>query len=71
MWCGRKNCINRAEYAAAMQKKCDNKDSGNGGATPSDDSRPNVSKEFKIALAALTSAEDYASLEEQFFQLKE
>ena len=70
-WCGRKNYINRAYYATAMQKKRDNKDSGNSSATPSDNSRPNVSKDFKIALAALTSAEDYASLEEQFFQLKE
>ena len=54
-----------------MQKKHDNKDSGNGGATPSDNFRPNVSKDFKIALAALISAEDYASLEDQIFHLKE
>ena len=67
MWCGHKNCINRAEYATVMQKKRDHKNSGNSGATPSDNSRPNVSKNFRIVLAALTSAEDYVSLEEQFF----
>ena len=54
-----------------MQKKRDNKDSGSGGTTPSKSNKPYVSKDFKISLAALTSAEDYASLEAQFFQLKE
>ena len=67
MWCGRKNCINRADYATAMQKKRDNKDSGSGGTSSSNSSNSNVSKEFKIALAAYTSAEDYAALEAQFF----
>ena len=71
MWCGRKNCINRADYATAMQKKRENKDSSNGSTNSSSSSNPNVSKDFKIALAAYTSAEDYAALEEQFFQLKE
>ena len=59
------------DYAAAMQKKRDNKDSGSGGTRSSNSSNSNVSKDFKIALAAYTSAEDYAALEEQFFQLKE
>ena len=70
MCCRRKTCINRVDYATAIQKKRDNKNSGNGGATLSDKSRPNISKDFKISLAALTSAKDYASLEEQFVQLK-
>ena len=70
MWCGCMNFVNRAEYASNMQKKRDNNNSSSGGAAPPN-SRPNISKDFKIALSALMSAEDYASLEEQFFQVKE
>ena len=58
MWCGRRTCLSNAEYSAKMNK----------GEQP----RSNVvSKDFKIALAALTTAEDYAALEEQFFQVKD
>ena len=32
--------------------------------------RDSISKEFKVALAALTTAEDLEALEEQFFQVK-
>ena len=70
MGCGCIHCIDRADYSTAIQKKRDNKNSDNDGATPSNNSRPNISKDFKISLAALTSAKDYASLEEQFVQLK-
>ena len=70
MWCGRKTCVNRADYASIMQKKRDGGTSSGAISTPST-SRPSISKDFKIALAAYTSAEDYASLEEQFFHLKE
>ena len=69
MWCGRKNCVNRSDYASAMQKKRDNKDTSSGGNPSSNDNPKSAySKDFKIALAALTSAEDFASLEDQFFQ---
>ena len=32
--------------------------------------RDNISKEFRMALAALTTAEDLEALEEQLFQVK-
>ena len=69
MWCGRKTCVNRAEYASNMQKKRD--EHGSTSASSSSNNKSSISKDFKIALAALTSAEDYASLEDQFFQLKD
>jgi len=69
MWCGRRTCTNRADYAAAMQKK---RDKGASNSTTSTTARKSsYSKDFKIAVAALTSAEDFASLEEQFFDSKE
>lgn len=66
MWCGRKNYVNKATFAVTMYKKRDNKDTRNDGAAPSN-SKPNISNEFKIALAARTSIDDYISLEEWFF----
>ena len=72
MWCGRKNCVNKSDYASAMQKKRDDKDTSSGGNSSSNGNPKSAySKDFKIALAALTSAEDFASLEDQFFQPKE
>ena len=70
MWYGRRLCTNRADYAEAMQKTRDQKETSNDG-TASSDKKPSFSKDFKNSLAVLTSAEDYASLEDQFFQLKE
>ena len=63
MWCGRKNCLNRADYSAAWQKKKDSKDSNSGNDTSS--------SEFRIALAAMTSPEDFEALQAQFASLKE
>ena len=70
MWCGHRVCTSKADYAEAMQKKRDQKGTSNGDGTSSD-KNPNFSKYFIISLAALTSAEDYASLEYQLFQSKE
>ena len=63
MWCGRENCVNRAEYAARNggRKKGEqaekSKHNGNAG----------VSEDFKIALAAMTSNQDFETLKSQFF----
>ena len=69
MWCGRKNCMNKAEFARKMgesQKKGEKSElsregkieKGTGYQPPS---------EFKIALAAMCSEEDYELLDKQFF----
>ena len=60
MWCGRKNCLGRADYSAAWKKR---------NAGKSNSEKP--SSEFKIALAAMTSPEDFAALQEQFKELKD
>ena len=57
MWCGRKNCMNRAEYAEKMKSRKETETKN----------KSEVSEDFKIALAAMTSADDFASLKDQFF----
>ena len=62
MWCGRKNCLNRAEYTAkygARNKEDSTKEERN--------KKQPMSKDFKIAMAAMTTKEDYESLKGQFF----
>ena len=66
MWCGRSNCIPKAEYANLMKTKRDKGEDKKQKKAPLD-----VNNEFKIALAALTTAEDYALLDKQFFQSKD
>ena len=68
MWCGRKNCLTKAEYATAMAEK---RKGGHGGNSNPKDIKNKLSNEFRIALAALTTPEDFASLEDQFFSGKE
>ena len=65
MWCGRKNCMNRADYAAKYGGTNFNKDNKNN-AEGSEKVQP-MSKDFKIALAAMTTKEDYETLSKQFF----
>ena len=67
MWCGRKNCLGRAEFAEAMKKRKETKQGG----TSSENKRNDFADDFKIALAAMTSAEDYHTLTEQFMGSKE
>ena len=55
--------MNRSEYSAAWKKKNESKESEN--------TYEGSSSEFKIALAAMTSPEDFAALQEQFDQLKD
>ena len=64
MWCGRKVCYGKAEFAARNKKQEEAKKGG-------DQKKDSISKDFRIALAALTTAEDLAALEEEFFQVKE
>ena len=68
MWCGRKVCLNRADYSAEWKKKNSAKRDG-------DENKGKrgelTSSEFKIALAAMTSVDDFAALKEQFESLKE
>lgn len=69
MWCGRKNCLNKADFAKRMQ------DSQNKGGKTNATQREKAeggsnykpSSEFKIALSAMCSEEDFKHLEEQFF----
>ena len=66
MWCGRKNCLNKADFARKMEERekggTEKKGSAPGGAQ--------YSKDFKIALAAMMSAEDFKAIESQFMQGK-
>ena len=65
MWCGRKNCLNKADFAAKMN---DSKNVSEGGATRQPESKGAINNDFKIALAAMCSSDDYKTLEQQFFQ---
>ena len=68
-WCGRKNCMNKAEFAKKMQesqqKEAKNQSGSERKSESVSDGKP--SNEFKIALAAMCSEEDYQFLEKQFF----
>ena len=57
MWCPRTNCMNRADYKKAMDNKR-KVDDGQSSKYPND---------FKVALSAIVSDEDYKALEAQFF----
>ena len=66
MWCGRKTCRGKAEFADMMRKRKAEKQSEESPAAKKD-----FAEDFKIALAAMTSAEDYQTLTEQFMGSKE
>ena len=61
MWCARENCLDKADFAKKMEKEKGT--SGNSGQSAN---KTSMSKDFKIALAAMTSADDYKSLMSQF-----
>ena len=69
MWCGRRNCLNRANFQKHMDERRaqKGKSSESGGSSQNMAQQPDVSKDFRIALAAMTSAEDFDQLEKQFF----
>ena len=56
-WCSRPNCMNKADYKKAME----NKQKANVG------QNNKFSNNFKVALSAIVSDEDYKALETQFF----
>ena len=60
MWCGYPNCLPREEFAAKKEMEREGKTSVGSG----------LSNDFKIALAAVTSDEDYKALEAQFLRKK-
>ena len=71
MWCGRKNYLNKTDFASMMKSKKEDKEgSGNktDGATQRD---KDFSKDFKIALAAMTSEDGFETLREQFMLVKD
>ena len=59
--------MNKAEFAEMMKRKKMSKEKEE----QPENGKVKVSKDFKIALAALTTAEDFQLLEEQFFSSKE
>ena len=65
MWCGRTRCMSRAEFTDYLKNK---KERSN---KKQHETNPKITDEFKIALVALTTPEDYALLDSQFFQVKE
>ena len=68
MWCGRTNCLTRAEYGARMSKQREGKsgDDVNFGKQ----SGGKFSEDFRIVLAAMIPSSDFESLESQFMTSK-
>ena len=62
MWCARKTCRNKAEYAEFMASKRRTNDNSSTTSTNSS----GMSRDFKIAMAAMLKPEDKAALESQF-----
>ena len=71
MWCGWKNCLNRANFHENWKKKNASKVSGSDSNIGNKPKESTESIKFKIALAAMTSPEDFAALKEQFESLKD
>ena len=66
MCCGRTNCLGKTDFSAMMQKK---KEEKRGGILSGQ--KKDFTGDFKIALAAMTSAEDFQALQEYFMSGKE
>ena len=58
MWCGRPNCLSKEEFTTTKKAERQGTDSR----------ASSLSNDFKIALAAVTSDEDYKALEAQFIE---
>ena len=69
MWCGRRQYMSKLEYAKTMTIK--QIDRGNAECAKERKAKQKVSSDFRIALAALTTPEDFALLEAQFFSGKD
>ena len=69
MLCGRKNCLNKADFAVKMKTAKKTKGSSDlSNNNTSAKKEKGYSNDFKIALAAMCSSDDYRTLEQQFFQ---
>lgn len=66
MWCGRKNCRNRADHAKFMADKRGG--SSGSGKTDNGAGKMKATDDFKIALAAMVSEEDFTALQGQFLK---
>ena len=70
MWCGRKNCLNKANFAKKMKEKWNGTNGINtsgGSNSYGKDRDAKINGDFKISLQAMTSSADYKLLEQQFF----
>ena len=65
MWCRHETCMDRADYASNIQKKHYTQESIS--ASLFSNNKSSMSNDFRISLSALMSAEDYPSLDDQFF----
>ena len=63
MWCGRKNCLSKAEFAKTMADQC-------AGKVREEDKDVKMSKSdnFRIALSAMLSEADFAIIKDQFLK---
>ena len=64
MWCSRKNCLGKAEWEEHMKKRRENKTNNNSSSGDSKDVK--VTKDFKIALSAMMTEEDFKKFEKDF-----
>ena len=62
MWCERRNCLSKAEFAAKMQSQREGGSTRDSNRDTKKQNEVKVNEEFKMALAALTSPEDFALL---------
>ena len=60
MWCDRKSCLNKADFSAMMKQRREGK--------RKEKPDENFSQDFKIALQAITTAEDFKMISKQFLQ---
>lgn len=70
MWYDRKNCMDHSDYHEAQKKRNSDKISGTKDKATEAKVEAN-SSEFKVALAAMTSPEDFAALQEKLSLLKD
>ena len=64
-WCDRPVCRNRADYKKFLEEKRKNESAD--AATVKTSNTSGFSNDFKVAFAAITSPNDYKTLESQFF----
>ena len=63
MWCGRKNCLLKTEFAKTMADR-------RAGKVKEDDKDDKMSKsdDFRIALSAMLSEADFVTIKDQFLK---